>query len=481
MKSATHLVILILMIITRLGFAEVTEWVDITLEHGHIKVPVTVNGVEGTALLDTGSQTNAINERFAEKHKDNLIQGRKFIISGAYGTEKKTSYNNVPITLFGADFKVDSVVPLKIGSSLFLLGSGFFSNFIFQFDYPNNRMRLITRDSMNLRELQNIKMKVIKQGSWPIVILDLDNKKKVHLIMDTGSNGGLLIKRSIAEDLGWLEKHPSISVKSRGVNTTSMIDRFNIPSLKFGPFVLENVITSVPSEGEKFNIDFFQRQRSSRFNVKSIQGIIGYDILKHFVLTLDYKKGYMHVGLPEEIVSKAAQEESNSSNTDNEWHEVEADDEKIADEVETDEIDSIKSNIKNDPIIAFVSYSDLDQRETGPSKLRWGIAISRKSITFAYKTEDKTYNEPTGKVSKLNGNLLFSNIKIREKVSARIQPGVYDWLIILDKDADGIYDSYLGTIAEDVTLDKMEFKKGFIYKYVIDENAKITHSVEKMP
>ena len=131
-----------LLLFSRSGIAVVTEWVDITLDHGHIKVPVIVNGVAGTALLDTGSQINAINMGFAKEHHNDFIQGRKFIISGAYGTEKKTSYNHVPIILFGADFEVDSVVPLNIGSSLFSLGSGFFSNFIFQIDYPNNRMRL---------------------------------------------------------------------------------------------------------------------------------------------------------------------------------------------------------------------------------------------------------------------------------------------------------------------------------------------------
>ena len=71
-------------------------------------------------------------------------------------------------------------------------------------------------------------------------------------------------------------------------------DSFTLSEMSFGPFVLENISISVPAEGQNENF-------STTYGYgKSIKGILGYDVLKHFVLTIDYKTGYMHVGLPED-------------------------------------------------------------------------------------------------------------------------------------------------------------------------------------
>ncbi|MDJ0652494.1 MAG: hypothetical protein QNJ27_05775, partial [Simkaniaceae bacterium] len=73
------------------------------------------------------------------------------------------------------------------------------------------------------------------------------------------------------------------------------MDTFNLPTLELGPFELENVVVTVPDEGVETNIG---RDRSNVWrrelnNTKS-SGLLGYDVLRHFVVTMDFKRKLLH-------------------------------------------------------------------------------------------------------------------------------------------------------------------------------------------
>ncbi|QFU21180.1 aspartyl protease family protein [Shewanella eurypsychrophilus] len=279
----------------------VTEWVDFELVKGHITLPVTVEGFEGRAILDTGAQGNSINQVFINKHELELDKADKIIVRGVYGEEKRQRYSNIQVNLLGADIEMDKLASLRLGSdkNALLLGGAFLRNFIFQFDYPNSRMRLFMRDEIDLAKLENIEMRMDKGRRQPIVKVNLNDQKEAWLIMDTGSNGGIFLKRSTAEDQGWLEEFELDKVSSSGVLGSGHKDAFTLPEIQFGPFTVEDVKMSVPEKGQKVNIFSSGRGSLVGFKGKNIKGLLGYDILKHFVITVDYKGGNMHVGLPE--------------------------------------------------------------------------------------------------------------------------------------------------------------------------------------
>jgi hypothetical protein len=63
------------------------------------------------------------------------------------------------------------------------------------------------------------------------------------------------------------------------------------------PYELENVITTVPSEGQSSNLGSgYNPGGGSRLQrgVKT-NGLLGYDVLKHFLITVDYDKFQMHI------------------------------------------------------------------------------------------------------------------------------------------------------------------------------------------
>ena len=63
--------------------------------------------------------------------------------------------------LFGFDTELQDVADLNLGRPelQLILGAGFLRQFIVQFDYPNQRMRLLTRDMADMKKLSNVKSK----------------------------------------------------------------------------------------------------------------------------------------------------------------------------------------------------------------------------------------------------------------------------------------------------------------------------------
>ncbi|QBG37184.1 retropepsin-like aspartic protease [Litorilituus sediminis] len=292
----------ILLIITFSCSAGVTDWIEFNLEGGHIKMPINIAGIDTYAILDTGAQLNAINKAFITKHQLAFEKGRKIEIKGVYGIERKTTFNDVPVNFFGIKTKLNNLAEISIGhhTNGLLLGAGLFSDFITQLDYPNKKMRLITQDSIDITKFKNIEMQSQKGTGMPIVKINLPDDKYLWLLLDTGNAGGMVVKRKVAKKMGWLEKTERKSTISIGVNSMVEAETFRVPQLQFGPFKLENVLVTIPAEGESSNLENQYQKTGSRIKGKKVQGLVGYDVLKHFLITIDYKGGHAHIGLPDE-------------------------------------------------------------------------------------------------------------------------------------------------------------------------------------
>lgn len=284
--------------------AQVLGWEAMKLENGHIRVPSSVGGIEGYSVIDTGAQINAINSIFLHVHKLDFDRGsHKVRIGGVYGEEVRTTYRQVPVTLWGAEIEFRDLVDLNLRNKdmQMLLGAGFLANFIFQFDYPNKRMRALPRDAVNLKQVKNVESRRDPAGGSPLVRVILDDRK-LWLTLDTGNSGGMIVDRAIALREKWLEKYAVTHSTSYGVIGSGVKESFKLASLEFGPFELGNTLVSVPPKGEEWNI--FERQSTTGSNVRrsrgKSRGLLGYDVLKHFVVTIDYKGGHVHIAPPEE-------------------------------------------------------------------------------------------------------------------------------------------------------------------------------------
>lgn len=289
----------ILIFISFNSYSKVSQWLDFTLENGHIVIPITVAGVETTAILDTGAQINGINTAFLRKNNLDLVKGQKILVKGVASVERRQSYDKVSANLFGANVNFDDVVESFLGhhSRGMIIGAGFFASFIVQIDYPNQKMRLISRGSVDLQKMKNIDFQAQKGSGRPLVKVRV-GEQTLWGLLDTGSTAGLLVTRTAASRIGLLSKVDGSTIIS-GVNSAAITESATATGLEFGPYTLDNVPVIFPEDGETLNLESQHRQLGTRMRGRKAEAIIGYDIFKHFLLTIDYKGGHMHVGLPE--------------------------------------------------------------------------------------------------------------------------------------------------------------------------------------
>jgi len=293
------LVALLLMAWVSSAAANVSPWIPFENANGHITIPVTINGEATTAMLDSGAFGNGIARSFLSRHEGGYTSGKKQRLRGVNGTYEVRLVNGIQIGMFGSEFELNEIMPLNLYTSDLLIGLPFFNNFILQIDYPNERLRIIQRDALDLKPMSNVKMKRGRGSSMPLVRARLNGEYSPWLVFDTGSNGGLFLKRGDAERFGWLEDFASHESRVAGVGRVASTERFYLPTVEIGPFTLENVIVAVPAEGEKTTVGkASSADLSTRMQTASADGIVGYEVLKHFVVTIDYKRNLLNLEPP---------------------------------------------------------------------------------------------------------------------------------------------------------------------------------------
>lgn len=279
--------------------AAVSDWVPFDNSRGHISIPAKINGIDVRAMLDSGASGNGISEYFLEKHELDYRRGKRIILSGIGGKREVRLVNGLDFELFGTSLKMNDLMPLRLGGSELIIGLGFFDHFILQIDYPGNRLRIITHDSLDLRKVDNVKMKKAAGSNQPVVKVNMNDEVDFWLTLDTGNSTGIYLPRRNASRFDWLETFGTQESRVAGVNTVSAVERFNLPKVEVGPFTLENVIVIVPAEGETTTVGRSSRvPTGSRVRGTDSDGILGYDILKHFVVTIDFKRSLLHLEAP---------------------------------------------------------------------------------------------------------------------------------------------------------------------------------------
>lgn len=293
-----YITLLVGLLFNTFSHAAMTPWLDFTYQNGLITIPVKVSDIDSYAVLDTGANINAINENFVAKHKLTYTHSGNMELEGAFDTQRNKVYQKVPVSFFGINTQLEDLPTITLNNpdNAVLFGQGFFKLFNTQIDYPNQRMRLLTHDHLDLKKYENIEFKLQKGFERPIVKLELEGDS-VWMLLDTGYSGGIMIERRFAKKFGWLETQNQTAEFS-GANTSEKMENVQAKEVKFGPYTLSNVHVAFPAKGSKVKITSQYSHSSSHVKGVRVRGIVGYEVFKHFVMTMDLKSGNLHVGVP---------------------------------------------------------------------------------------------------------------------------------------------------------------------------------------
>jgi hypothetical protein len=289
------------------SLAGVTAWLPLEIREGAIYFDAEVKGVPVKALFATGTNQHAVSKALVEKLGLGL-SGKRYETRGREGIEYDTrSVGELPVKLFGVDFKLRDV-PADSAVDL-VIGAGFLQSFVVQIDYPNSRMRLLTQDAVDMEKVGNLRLAHEWEFGVPALQVTFVGGKKSWLTLDTAHIGPMLVRRLFAENQGWLEVYKQKSDEES--------DLLVLPSVTVGPFELEDVPVSVPAPGVQQNVGGF-RESGAAGNTRirrviRVDGVLGYELLRHFVVTLDYDRERAHIAVPAEEPAAASTESASSA------------------------------------------------------------------------------------------------------------------------------------------------------------------------
>jgi len=302
-RSRVAVIALLALFAPAISQAGATAWIPLEMHEGAIYFDAEVAGRPVKALFATRSNQHEISMRLVEELGLSL-SGQRYESRGLTGIEYDVrSVAGLPVKLFGVTFDMKDVPAHDMDIDL-VIGAGFLQSFIVQIDYPGARMRLLTLDALDMEKLGNTRLGREWEFGSPALEVTFVGGKKRWMNLDTAHTGPMLIRRLIAEEEGWLDKYR----KTSGAEAELLV----LPSVTIGPFEMEDVPVQVPAPGAQQNVGSTRPSgpRGDTRVTRAIRtsGVIGYELLRHFVVTLDYDREMAHIGLPPEEPAKAAPE-----------------------------------------------------------------------------------------------------------------------------------------------------------------------------
>lgn len=273
----------------------VTRWYPFEIVHNRVHVPVKIAGAGTTAMFDTGASVVFVDREFAEAHGVS-VSGPKVEIRGAHSTKAVPLAREVPVELFGAKLPLRNVPAGKLGSAKIIIGLSVLRAFVLQIDFASSRIRFASHSAARLDEIANVEMRKERTTDLPAVRATVDGEP-MWLMLDSGLAGPLQLKTAFVEDRGWEKVTDSHTTDVHGKERASEI--YRVPLLQLGPYDLRGVRAIVQRKGHISRED----ARRDDMGVRT-SGILGAEVLRHFVVTMDLKARKLHL----EPAQKAAAE-----------------------------------------------------------------------------------------------------------------------------------------------------------------------------
>lgn len=245
--------------------ADDREWMTFTFWHEDtILIPIAVNGVRTTAMMDSAAVASVIDLAFAATAKVPLSSvsqafagpGGKFAASRS--GELLVSIGASPMPLPWAAVVDLSQLSSALGGSIgFILGQDILRNRVFDFRFDTNkfsvRSNALGLDTAGLTEL-SLARGVRRE---PTIEIEIEGREPVAAAVDTGNSSPLLLSAAYAKKAGLSPKRSStgLSVTANGLSTNRLVtlDRIRLGHLDMADVPAE-IFENWTADGSPANI-----------------------------------------------------------------------------------------------------------------------------------------------------------------------------------------------------------------------------------
>lgn len=272
--------------------------VNFKLVNNLIFVPVTVNGVALTFLLDTGVEESILLS-LEDKESVPIQNVRKISLKGLGSQEAieglKSSGNAVSVGTFtdkdhdlyivlDQSFNFSAQVGIPVNG---ILGYHFFKNHLIEIDYDKKKL-IIHRESARIREKLSKRytaFDISLERAKPYIMgqVDLDGKSQARkLLLDLGNSDAVwLFGKS-----GLVAPQPNLEdYLGRGFSGDIHGKRARIGNFALGDFAFERPIIAFPDSASVRSVNM----------VKDRAGSVGGEVFRRFDVVLDYAGGKIYL------------------------------------------------------------------------------------------------------------------------------------------------------------------------------------------
>ncbi len=263
-----------------------------------IFIPVNINGVDLTFLLDSGVSETILFSLDEKEVNFNNIEKIKFSGLGENkDNEGLKSENN--ILKIGKDYRdFNHTIYIILDESINfsshigipvngIIGSHFFKNYPVQIDYAANKITVFNDEKLfrnKSRKFQEFPVSI--EGSKPYLIAGVEmTRQKVDskMLVDSGNSDAIWLFPKLIKD--FVYNRPNIDdYLGQGFNGDIFGKRSRIHRLYIGDFVFEKPLTAMPDEFSIQNLTLVPERKGS----------IGSDILRRFIVIFNYPESKIY-------------------------------------------------------------------------------------------------------------------------------------------------------------------------------------------
>lgn len=272
-------------------------WIPLASERGELTIEITVNGEPAEVLLDSGAQLNAVSTRYAERAGIEPNVHQRVRVTGMFGEREVYRSQTFKMDVGGAMVPMTGMTMLPNLRHDMIFGQAFFELLTVQIDYPGNRIRFLPSDAVKFEPNVDFRW---SRDDQPLVRTNV-NGRKTWMLLDTGNSGLCILTRDHVRRHDFDEfQVEEASLRGRGINTSGDMNLLLLDSLELGPFRFRDFIAAYASQRND-GLDGRRQRRLSRIKraTSHYDGILGYEVMRNFVVTMDMANKRVHMGIPE--------------------------------------------------------------------------------------------------------------------------------------------------------------------------------------
>jgi predicted aspartyl protease len=250
--------------------ATVASAEPLIIDNGRLFITARINGVETEALLDSGAEASLFDPKLATAAKFGV--GEKVMMKGSGGEQEVLVVPNVKIEALGQTIASTEVVVMDMTDlstrlikrpTQAIVGREVFDAAPIRIDLAKSDVRALGKDE----EPQGVKLPLTEQGGIETVPVTLGSRQ-AQAVVDFGNGTGVMIGKELAAEMGL---KPVGKMKGGGIGGEIQRNVVVLPELTLAGHTFRDVQASVD-------------ETSSRAELN-----VGTPILKHFVVTADFK------------------------------------------------------------------------------------------------------------------------------------------------------------------------------------------------